>query len=210
MAMSLPDKLLEVIFEEVRDGILKEIGSRNTWIRVSHICRCWWDVALAYEPLWSDVRLHHGLTPVGLEFVQACYERAPRVNISIDVFARKVLDAALITDFMELVKTHAERIVEFKARDLRRSQQTRGQTVTYGGALDTQPEQFKDLTIICLENVRTPWQWPQDLFSTVQELRLSRHDQGRLPTMTELPDMLEACPSLAALTLSRTSPEFLL
>ncbi|EMD35312.1 hypothetical protein CERSUDRAFT_124660 [Gelatoporia subvermispora B] len=217
---SLPDKALQIIFEDLKDLYMHP---RN----VSHVCRQWRKVANAHEYLWEDIKLMQGLTPAGVDYVQACLDRTPSSDVGVVIIGTAIPEATLVDKFMDLIEKHRQRIYDFVYKgphgssilarvtfplDVLVALDIHDEPSTESGALWLQPpwvpskDQFKQLNAICFDKARLAWNIPTGAFSTLLELRLNGYDQGILPTMSELLDLLEGCPSLRVLTMICSLP----
>ncbi|TEB23193.1 hypothetical protein FA13DRAFT_1640179, partial [Coprinellus micaceus] len=53
----LPPEIFSTIFQLVKDDITE--AERVSWIKVTHVCRYWREIALDHASLWSNISFIH-------------------------------------------------------------------------------------------------------------------------------------------------------
>ncbi|KAI0919574.1 hypothetical protein AcV5_001604 [Taiwanofungus camphoratus] len=84
----LPNELLVDIFSNVKGS-----SRYMAWIKLTHVCRSWRELALATPLLWTTVSVEKGLP-----FVHACLNRSG--DVPVDIAAR-----GYVTDVLPLINT---------------------------------------------------------------------------------------------------------
>ncbi|TCD71707.1 hypothetical protein EIP91_005473 [Steccherinum ochraceum] len=84
--MSLPAELLVEIFRFHNDEVTLW-RQTYSWLPITHVCRCWRQLALRHPILWSHIGLGRGRDPEHLyQRIVAMLSRSSNVDLDLDVF----------------------------------------------------------------------------------------------------------------------------
>ena len=77
---------------------------KTSWIRITHVCRQWRDVALQCPTLWTNITPQHPDT-----FVSMCLQRSAAASLQLDYNHKSCRDCRHSLDFAHQIRTHAAR-----------------------------------------------------------------------------------------------------
>lgn len=193
------------------------------WIRVTHVCRSWREIALSQPKLWSFVDLAH------LKSARAFLERS---NHPIQLFtstyssSRDVVQK--VTDWMkdisEVVTPQLHRVasIDVRLHDKNLAALVKSLTAPMtlitmvhlrGHGSNTEELIFtpvlgggpSKLTSLHLEFVTIPWESP--LYYNLVHLKLRHRTSDIAPSIEVFTNILENCPRLQTLDLRRAGPQ---
>ncbi|THU75336.1 hypothetical protein K435DRAFT_287217, partial [Dendrothele bispora CBS 962.96] len=219
----LPPEILSTIFLLYNDGIPYnhcDHWHSLAWIRVSHICRHWRNVALGCPALWShlnffmpasvpEMLLRSKSAPLTIQFTLSYYGASKM----IEAFHTSLEQVARIRELSIVITGH-----NFERLFPRTDQAAPHlQKLVLNSLLDRMevialPKDFLDGRAPCLShlelrNIHLPWSSP--LLKNLTTLKLTRtrlNSQTTLPTLDQLVEMLGRMPGLETLELENVLP----
>ncbi|KAH9070717.1 hypothetical protein EDB83DRAFT_359773 [Lactarius deliciosus] len=218
---SLPSEILATIFSFLRvptsgaSPLGRETDRYLSWLRVTHVCHEWREVALNHPFFWSHVDFTT-LTPAGATEILA---RTKSVPLYLEAY---IANGTRVSTFKKELQVHVSHICHLAIR----AEPTRLQRVLKGLVSPAPTLEYLSLTgdkygrvivPVTLFDGSTPRlsrlelgycdiSWKSPLFRGLKHLKISRLSANARPRLSFWLDALDGMPQLKTLTLHSASP----
>ncbi|TCD71922.1 hypothetical protein EIP91_000054 [Steccherinum ochraceum] len=214
----LPPEILSQVFL----WVVALTSPKTNWVRITHVCRQWRDVALDCQTLWTHITPQHPEP-----FVSICLQRAGAAPLQVQYHHDASRGCKHSQEFMQTIGPHAPRFGDLDIAAppsvMRKMVEKLGGPLPYlkrlalvaktpGLNLTSPfllPEDFTSgipslhqLSLTCA----TVSSWNLPLFSGIRTLHLSEQHRSFAPSIDQFLDVLERCPALEELSLRNAGP----